>query len=89
MAKEQMGDRERAFIKRGLGRIEPIGETNTDSDRLDNLHDWGSLLDSMIEDVIDVSKNAFDYEYSRGKAGEEALAILKRLNRRISYVLGE
>ena len=43
-------------VKRLVGPIEPIGETQADAERLENLNDMITLLDDLLDGIFWVSK---------------------------------
>lgn len=60
------------IVKKLIGNIEPIGETNTDAQRLENLKETIYLTNRLINDILEVAKNQTRQEYSILKAGIEA-----------------
>ena len=67
------------IVTRLIGRINPVGETNTDGERFENLKVFIDLVDSLVNELHHVSDNASHYEYSRKRAGELAVKYLKTL----------
>ena len=55
-----------------IGPIEPIGETNADNERLENLKEMTNLVDILIYDIGSVIKNKDRPEYSMKRAGKFA-----------------
>jgi hypothetical protein len=55
-----------------IGPIMPIGETNTDDERLENLKEMTNLVDRLIYDIGCVIHNKNRPEYSMKKAGKFA-----------------
>lgn len=55
-------------IKKLIGRINPIGETNTDNERFENLKAMCELVDNLITDIDNVAykyKNAREFSVKR------------------------
>jgi hypothetical protein len=67
------------IVKKLLGPIKPVGETNTDEKRLDNLSATLDLIDCLLEDVQDITRYKDSHEYSRAKAGKKAADYLRSL----------
>ena len=67
------------IVKKLIGAIDPIGETNTDEKRLDNLENMTVLVDCLIADIDRVAMNKGKPEYSINKAGEVASQFLDDL----------
>lgn len=59
-------------VRKLVGAIEPVGETHTDSERLDNLKFMTALVDELLADLNDISGYRVCHEYSKKKAGEFA-----------------
>ena len=85
LSTEQLAD----IVMRLNGDIEPVGETNTDNTRLINLATLEGVIDCLLMEIYFVSKNADHYEYSRKRAGEDAIAWLKDRKEWIEEVLSE
>ena len=66
-------------VKKLLGDISPVGETNTDNDRYDNLKETIELVDSLLENIYEVSFFENRVEYSMKRSGELASKFLKGL----------
>ena len=56
------------------GEIEPIGETNTDSNRYDNLIRLQNVVDLLLEEISTVCIYCNRPEYSMSKSGTRALS---------------
>lgn len=67
------------FIKKILGVIQPWGETRTDEQRYENLEATIKVVDKLLYDIYDVSKDANRHEASMAKAGKRAKAFLQQL----------
>ena len=66
-------------IKKLLGNIYPVGETNIDEKRLENLEETIQLVHRLIYDISNVSLNKNSQYYSMKKCGERAYKYLKEL----------
>lgn len=61
------------IVKKLNGKINPIGETNTDNERFENLKNQCDLVFKLLDEIVQVSENNKDaYEASRKKASEYA-----------------
>lgn len=61
------------IVKKLVGDIDPVGESNTDATRLENLKVMTSLVDKLLSDINDVSVyNKNRVEHSMKVAGEFA-----------------
>lgn len=59
------------IVKKLVGKIEPIGETNTDNDRFENLKVMCNLINELVRHVDDVGyRNKDAYEFSRKRVHE-------------------
>ena len=63
-------------VTRLIGPIEPIGETNADERRFENLKVMTELVDSLLIDIHSVSHNTTRAEYSMQRAGKFARDFL-------------
>ena len=67
-------------VKKLIGKIRPVGETNTDNKRLENLKEMTELVDKLL---IDIDKVACQYkdshEYSVKQASEFAVKFLDKI----------
>lgn len=59
-------------VKKLIGGVEPLGETNADDRRYENLEELINLIDSLIRDLHSVSHNKSRGEYSMHRAGKRA-----------------
>ncbi len=67
-------------IKKLIGKINPIGESNTDAARFKNLEELTSLVENLITDIDDMAFNNKDaYEFSVKKAANHATEFLNRI----------
>lgn len=48
------------IVEKLIGPITPVGETNTDKERLENLNAMGGLVVSLIEQLKHVARNYED-----------------------------
>jgi uncharacterized protein YaaR (DUF327 family) len=44
-------------IRKLIGKINPVGETNTDNERIENLKAMCELVNELVSDIVDVSRN--------------------------------
>jgi hypothetical protein len=65
------------IVERLIGPIEPVGCSNTDAKRLDNLKRLTGLIDELLRDILFVSRSKISHEYSVRAAGEHASKSLK------------
>ena len=65
--------------KKLLGDIYPIGESNVDEKRLENLEETIQLVDRLIYDIFQVSLNRNSQYHSVKISGERAHEYLKSL----------
>ena len=65
--------------KKLLGDIDPVGETNIDEKRLENLEETIQLVDGLIYDIFQVSLNKNSQYHSMKMSGERAYKYLKSL----------
>ena len=69
------------IITKLIGSIEPVGESNTDESRYENLQQMTLLVDRLIQDLRQVSEENKDrIEYSMKRIGEYATKFLKYHN---------
>jgi hypothetical protein len=73
------------IVKKLNGPIIPIGETNADNERSENLNHLIDLTDKLIADIMEVAKYCDRQEYSMMKAGSTAYYFLKNISDEISY----
>lgn len=68
------------IVKKLVGKIDPVGESNTDEDRFENLKVMTALVDSLLTDIdYVITLNANRTEYSRKRAGEFARKFFDRM----------
>ncbi len=66
-------------VKKLVGRIEPIGETNEDGRRLENLKEMTSLVDKLVYDIADIANQGHRQEFSMKRASDYAGDFLAEL----------
>lgn len=57
------------LVKRVVGPIRPVGETNTDNKRFENLKTMTALVDKLLTDIDKVAEDKDRVEYSMKRAG--------------------
>jgi hypothetical protein len=67
------------IVKKLIGEISPIGETNVDNKRFDNLKLTTQLITDLINDVAEVGQYANRPEFSMSRAGKFAEKFLNIL----------
>ncbi len=60
------------ITKKLIGPIKPVGETNEDERRMQNLIDTCNLIDSLLSDLHEVASLHDRFEYSVKRAGTYA-----------------
>lgn len=61
-----------AVTKKLIGSIEPVGETNTDEKRLENIKQHIDLVSALLHDLQCVRHNKDRDEHSMKQIGKEA-----------------
>ena len=65
-------------VKKLIGPIDAVGESNTDEKRLANLKEMISLAELLISDISDVARHNINrHEHSMKTIGKEAHDFLK------------
>jgi hypothetical protein len=64
------------IVKKLIGNISPIGETNTDNERFDNLKAMCELANDLITEIDNVSYYKGSGQFSVKRAGEYAKNFL-------------
>ena len=64
-------------VKKLLGPIETVGETNTDEKRFANLEATVLLVDKLLCDINSVAQDKDCQEFSRSRSGKRADQFLK------------
>lgn len=70
-----------------IGEIEPVGETQTDEIRFDNLIRLQNTVDLLLEEIMAVCPYADRPEYSMMKAGEQAVTWFEEKQAWVGCVL--
>ena len=65
------------IIKKLFGEIRPVGETNTDHERYNNLSNYEQVLILVTNELINCAEDKDDVRYSVNKIGKRAFNILK------------
>ena len=58
-------------VKKLTGEIKPVGETNEDNKRYENLKVVTELIEELLKDIHDVEELRNDYRASLKKAGSQ------------------
>lgn len=64
------------IIKKLVGEIRPAGDASLDDDRFENLQNMAALVDSLLYDIYQVSRESGSKYGSVAKAGKYAKEIL-------------
>ena len=72
-------------VRKLTGAIEPVGETHTDTGRLQNLRAMTALVDELLHDIADVSKHTDATEFSRKQAGKHAKEFIRYVCEEFSH----
>jgi len=68
-----------AVVTKLIGRVSPVGETNEDERRFENLKKLTELVDALLMDINDIAINRNRVEYSIKKAGVFANEFMEEL----------
>lgn len=68
------------IVLRLTGKINPIGETNEDQRRFDNLQELVDCVRMLLSEIDDVALNVTDKRLSVYKAGNYAHAFLAEIS---------
>ena len=63
-------------VKKLIGEIRPVGETDCDEKRFENLKETVNLVELLLRDIFEVASLSEQYEYSIKKAGKYAKKYL-------------
>jgi len=67
------------IVKKLIGEIRPVGETNTDNERFENLKVMCDLVNNLILDIDDMAfTNKDAYQFSVKRASEYASNFLTK-----------
>ncbi len=69
------------IVKKLIGEIDPVGETNTDNARFENLKAMTELVDELLSDIYRVAQGNNRHEYSINRAGQFAASFLDEMGR--------
>ena len=90
MKRTEFSDRQLADMIMGLiGEVEPVGETNTDNKRFDNLIKLQKTVNNLLYEIYCVCGYVDNVEYSMHRAGEKAVRWMKDLKDWLDEVLEE
>jgi hypothetical protein len=65
-------------VKKLIGNINPVGESNTDNERFDNLKEMCELVNNLIIDINDMAyRNKDAYQHSMKNASDYAIKFLR------------
>ncbi len=67
------------IVKKLTGPIQPVGESNADHTRIENLDKVIELTESLLNDLIKASTNANRYEASMKSIGVRARTALREM----------
>jgi hypothetical protein len=67
------------IVKKLIGSIQPVGETNTDNERYENLKAMTALIFDLLEEIEKVSELKDRHEFSVKRAGQTANKFLTLL----------
>ncbi len=72
------------IVKKLVGLIKPIGETNTDNERFENLKVLCHLIENLMMDIEDMAyynKNSHEFSVKRaGEFGDKFLNAIKTMD---------
>lgn len=75
------------IVNKLVGPIEPIGETNNDNERFDNLKTMCELVDDLLHQIYWVSaRNRLSHEASVKKATNYSVIVLKQILENINMM---
>lgn len=77
------------IVNKLVGNICPVGETNEDNKRFDNLKSHLELVYTLLNDINAVATFKDRLEYSMSRAGEKADKFLKDLPTEFERIVGE
>ena len=60
------------IVKKLIGEINPVGETNTDNDRFENLKEMCDLVDELLNDIDFLHHYKNNHQFSMKRAAEYA-----------------
>lgn len=68
------------IVRKLIGEIDPVGETNMDAKRLANLKDNIELIKLLLQDMNDLTYLAKDYRQSVKTFGNKAQEFFKEIS---------
>lgn len=90
MSRTRFSDKQLADMVMGLiGEVEPVGETNTDDNRFDNLLRLQNTVDILLDEIYFVCSYSNNYEYSMKRAGEQAVRWMEEKQEWLDGFLGD
>lgn len=63
------------------GEISPVGETNEDNKRIENLNNMIDLIEHLVSDINDVSAHSNNHQFSMKRAGDKARNFINELTK--------
>lgn len=63
-------------VRKLVGPVRPVGETNADDERFENLKALTELVDALLGDINTLAPHRNRYEFSIKRAGEYAAKFL-------------
>lgn len=69
------------IVNKLIGKISPIGETNTDNERFENLKAMCELLENLFIEVAALKSYQNSHEFSVKRAGDYAANCIENLNK--------
>ena len=70
-------------VKKLVGPIDPVGETNTDNKRFENLKTMTDLMYKLVGDIQYVSQSATSQEHSVSRAGKHARGFFEEMREQL------
>jgi hypothetical protein len=77
------------IIRKLIGKIEPVGETNTDAERLTNLKETINLTRLLLQDIHDLTFLINDGRYSMKQASIVARKFLNEISNEFPILIAE
>jgi len=72
-----------------IGAIDPVGETNCDNKRFENLKEYTELVGAMVDELQFVTRSTISCEFSVKRAGTYAKKFLKALVEDLAELIDE
>lgn len=66
-------------VMRLVGPVNPVGETNTDNERFENLKKLTELTDRLVYVIDEIARSRGSSEYSVARAGKHCSSFLDSL----------